>query len=119
MNEIREQLRQLNKEQLIDIILEMRGQIEELKAVVKTQSERIQRLEGRLAQNSQNSSKPPSSDGLKKKPAPKSLREKGKRKTGGQKGAQRCDAQNGERARSYRSASCEDLFQLSSRFKSC
>ncbi|MDQ7033931.1 MAG: DUF6444 domain-containing protein [Anaerolineae bacterium] len=76
MNEIREQLRQLNKEQLIDIILEMRGQIEELKAVVKTQSERIQRLEGRLAQNSQNSSKPPSSDGLKKKPAPKSLREK-------------------------------------------
>ncbi|MDQ7033847.1 MAG: DUF6444 domain-containing protein [Anaerolineae bacterium] len=71
MNEIREQLRQLNKEQLIDIILEMRGQIEELKAVVKTQSERIQRLEGGLAQNSQNSSKPPSSDGLKKKPAPK------------------------------------------------
>ncbi|MDQ7036100.1 MAG: DUF6444 domain-containing protein [Anaerolineae bacterium] len=87
MNEIREQLRQLNKEQLIDIILEMRGQIEELKAVVKTQSERIQRLEDRLAQNSQNSSKPPSSDGLKKKPAPKSLREKGKRKTGGQKEA--------------------------------
>ncbi|MDQ7035900.1 MAG: hypothetical protein Q9P01_22735 [Anaerolineae bacterium] len=49
MNEIREQLRQLNKEQLIDIILEMRGQIEELKAVVKTQSERIQRLEDRVS----------------------------------------------------------------------
>ena len=86
MNEIREQLRQLDKEQLIDIILEMREQIEELKAVVKTQSERIQALEDQLAKNSRNSGKPPSSDGLKKKPAPKSLREKGKRKTGGQKG---------------------------------
>ncbi|MDQ7035857.1 MAG: DUF6444 domain-containing protein [Anaerolineae bacterium] len=119
MNEIREQLRQLNKEQLIDIILEMRGQIEELKAVVKTQSERIQRLEDRLAQNSQNSSKPPSSDGLKKKPAPKKSARKRQTQDGWSKGTQRCDAQNGERARSYRSASCEDLFQLSSRFKSC
>jgi transposase len=86
MNEIREQLRQLDKEQLIDIILEMREQIEELKTIVKMQSERIKKLEDQLAKNSQNSSNPPSSDGLKKKPAPKSLREKGKRKTGGQKG---------------------------------
>ena len=88
MNEIREQLRQLDKEQLIDIILEMREQIEELKAVVKTQSEHIQALEDQLAKNSRNSGKPPSSDGLKKKPAPKSLREKGQRKTGGQTGHQ-------------------------------
>ena len=86
MKEIREQLRQLDKEQLIDIILEMREEIEELKGVVKAQSERIQGLEDQLAKNSQNSSKSPSSDGLKKKPAPKSLREKGKRKSGGQKG---------------------------------
>lgn len=79
MNEIREQLRQLDKESLIDIILELREQMAQMAI-------RIQSLEDQLAQNSQNSSKPPSSDGLKKKPAPKSLREKGKRKSGGQKG---------------------------------
>lgn len=79
MSKIREQLRQLDKEQLIDIILELREQMAQMSA-------RIQNLEDQLAKNSQNSSKPPSSDGLKKKPAPKSLREKGKRKTGGQKG---------------------------------
>lgn len=79
MNEIREQLRQLDKESLIDIILELREQMAQM-------SVRIQSLEDQLAQNSQNSSKPPSSDGLKKKPVPQSLREKGKRKTGGQKG---------------------------------
>ena len=79
MSKIREQLRQLDKEQLIDIILELREQMAQMSA-------RIQNLEDQLAKNSQNSSKAPSSDGLKKKPAPKSLREKGKRKTGGQKG---------------------------------
>jgi len=47
--------------------------------------ERIKTLEGQLSKNSTNSSKPPSSDGLKK-PKPKSLREKGTRKTGGQNG---------------------------------
>jgi len=41
-------------------------------------------LEGRLALNSQNSSKPPSSDGYGK-PKPKSLRGVGKNPTGGQK----------------------------------
>lgn len=46
---------------------------------------RIKQLEDRLAKNSQNSSKPPSSDGYSK-PNPKSRREKGKRNRGGQKG---------------------------------
>ena len=49
---------------------------------------RIKELEDHLAQTSQNSSKPPSSDGYQK-PSPKSLRDldKGKkRKVGGQKG---------------------------------
>jgi transposase len=45
----------------------------------------VAELQGRLAKNSRNSSKPPSSDGLNK-PKPKSLRICGSKPTGGQKG---------------------------------
>ena len=49
--------------------------------------DRIRDLEGKMAKNSGNSSKPPSSDGLDKKPKiPGSQREKTGRKPGGQKG---------------------------------
>lgn len=49
--------------------------------------ERIAELERRMGLNSENSSKPPSSDGLKRKThRTKSLRGQSKRKTGGQKG---------------------------------
>ena len=61
-----------------DLIRFLLAEIAELKS-------RITALEVRLAKDSHNSSKPPSSDGLRK-PAPKSLRQAGQHPKGGQKG---------------------------------
>jgi transposase len=68
---------------------ELAAENAQLKAVVAQALARIAELEARLGMTSQNSGKPPSSDGLAK-PAPKSLRKKSGRGPGrppGQPGA--------------------------------
>jgi len=60
--------------------------IEALFAELQRLRERVQALEDQLAQNSENSHKPPSSDGLKKRPRSVSLRQKTGKKRGGQEG---------------------------------
>jgi len=78
----REELMKLEKAEIIDILFSV---IAELAATIKIQSEEIKELKERLNKNSQNSSKPPSSDGLNK-PKPKSQRVPSGRKPGGQRG---------------------------------
>ena len=64
---------------------ELRAQLAEKDVVIAMQAARIKELEEQLRKNSQNSSKPPSSDGYKK-PRPVSNREKTGRKPGAQAG---------------------------------
>jgi transposase len=80
-------------EQLAALVVELKllvsaqaATIVEQAATIAQQAERITELERRLAADSHNSSKPPSSDGLRKKPAPKSLRKTTGRKPGRAKG---------------------------------
>jgi transposase len=69
----------LGETAVLDLMQAMQSQIQQLQA-------RVQALEDRLAQNSSNSHKPPSSEGLAKPSVPKSLRTKTGRPSGGQPG---------------------------------
>ena len=75
--EIRAAYRQ-GEEAVVELFMQTLSMIEVL-------ATRVKELEDRLAKNSSNSGKPPSSDGYNK-PAPKSLRKRHKRKSGGQPG---------------------------------
>lgn len=70
---------------IVDLVLRLEARVRQLERELEKWKRRAKKLEGRLAQNSQNSSKPPSSDGLRK-PDPRSLREKSGRRAGGQPG---------------------------------
>ena len=72
----------MNKDELMK--LEKNEIIELLLAIIQQQAEEIKELKARLNQNNKNSSKPPSSDGLKKPPV--SLRKPSGKKAGGQMG---------------------------------
>lgn len=79
------QLSHAQKDELIRMLWPLVQQVQDLKSEVSAMQARIKELEGRLALNSRNSSKPPSSDGMGK-PNPKSQRKPGQHPPGGQKG---------------------------------
>ena len=70
---------------LAALVVSLRQELAQTRAELERARERIAELEARLKQNSRNSSKPPSSEGLGK-PAPRSLRTKSGRRPGGQAG---------------------------------
>src|SRR5215212_7989393 len=73
--------------ELADLVAAQARIIEAQAAEIRRLTGRVAELEARLARNSSNSSKPPSSDGLAK-PEPKSLRRRTGRRPGGQAGHQ-------------------------------
>ena len=69
-----------------DLVHEMARQMEEIARELAKQGEALQALQARLAKDSRNSSKPPSSDGVGKVKRSESLRKSGDKSSGGQPG---------------------------------
>lgn len=78
-------LSKLSSREKDELILALMRENEDLKEQNRLLSERVKALEGQISKNSRNSSKPPSSDGIKKPEVSKKDRGTG-RKAGGQKG---------------------------------
>lgn len=69
--------------EVIDVIKTLSNQIKEQNAQIESLTSRVKSLESQVNKNSNNSSKPPSSDGFKKKT--KSLRSKSGKNPGSKK----------------------------------
>ncbi|WP_159054126.1 DUF6444 domain-containing protein [Streptomyces sp. AS58] len=73
-------------EELAALVVELKLLVSAQAATIAEQAERMAELERQVGSDSHNSSRPPSSDGLRKKPAPKSLRQRSGRVPGRAKG---------------------------------
>jgi transposase len=82
---VNQELENLERSDLINLVKTLLTRVQELESQAQAQASTIQGLKDQLAKNSENSGKPPSSDGLKKQRT-QSLRQKSGRKAGGQKG---------------------------------
>lgn len=71
---------------VVDLFLEIGQQVEELAGQLEKQAAVLKELQAQRAKNSQNSSKPPSSDGYGKPKRTESLRKAGQKPNGGQPG---------------------------------
>lgn len=78
-------LKNLSAAQKDELLVGLWAENQVLRQQLAVLEARVKELEARSAQNSRNSSKPPSSDGLQK-PRPKSRRKRSGRKSGGQSG---------------------------------
>lgn len=74
------------KEAILELFDEIRRQVEELAVQLEKQAIALKELQDQLSKNSQNSSKPPSSDGYGKPKLTKSLRKSSQKPNGGQPG---------------------------------